>query len=41
MNIAAIINNINQAVSVKEYVDAYLLPVKAFSINYLNTFTIE
>lgn len=41
MNIAAIINNINQAVDVKEYVDAYLLPIKTFSINYLNTFTIE
>ena len=39
--IAAIINNIENAIEIKDYVDAFLLPVKNLSINYPNTFTLD
>ncbi len=39
--IAAIINSLNEAKNIKNYIDAYLVPLKNLSINYINTFTIE
>lgn len=39
--ISVIITSIDQAVSIKEKVDAYLIPMKSLSINYQNTFNIE
>lgn len=41
MHIAAIITDIKEANSVKDYVDAYLLPIKDLSINYPNTFSLD
>ena len=41
MNIAAIITNINEAKNIKDYVDAYLIPLKDLSINYPNTFSLD
>lgn len=41
MKIAAIINNINQANNIQNYVDAYLLPIQDLSINYTNEFSID
>ena len=39
--IAAVLTDINQAYDIKDYVDAYLLPLKDLSINYTNFFDIE
>lgn len=36
-----IISNIKQAKEINELTDAFLVPLKDFSINYTNTFTIE
>ena len=41
MFIASTINNIKQAQNIKDYIDAYLVPIKDFSINYPNTFKLE
>lgn len=38
---AVIINNVKQGTSIKDYVDAYLLPIDNLSVNYLNTFSVE
>lgn len=37
--VAAIINNVLQAKELLNYTDAYLMPLKDLSINYLNTFS--
>ena len=39
--IAAIVNNVQQAQNIQNYIDAYLLPIKDFSINYTNSFTLD
>ncbi len=39
--IAVIINNIESALEIKDYTDAFFLPIKDLSINYPNTFTLE
>ena len=39
--IAAIINNIDEAKSIKDYIDAYLVPLENLSINFFNTFTLD
>ena len=39
--VAAIINNINQAHNIKNYVDAYLIPINNLNINYTNSFSLE
>ena len=39
--IATIINSINEAQNIKDYCDAYLLPIKGLSINYIHTFSLE
>ena len=39
--IAAIINTINEAKNIKNYIDAYILPIKNLSINYQNTFDLK
>ena len=38
---AVIVQNVKEAYNIKEVVDAYILPIKDFSINYENTFTLE
>lgn len=38
---ATIISSINEAKSIKDYCDAYLLPIKGLSINYIHTFSLE
>lgn len=39
--IAAIVNNVQQAQNIQNYIDTYLLPIKDFSINYTNSFTLD
>ena len=39
--IAAVLTSINQAYDIKDYVDAYLIPLKDLSINYINSFTLD
>lgn len=39
--ITAVINSIKQAEDIKEYVDAYLIPLENLSINYINTFNLK
>ena len=41
MKKGVIISNIKEAKEIKDYIDAYLIPLKDLSINYTNTFTIE
>ena len=41
MKISVTVQNIKQAQDLVPYVDAYLLPVDNYSINYPNTFSIE
>ena len=38
---AVIVKDIKEATKIKDLVDAFLLPIKDFSINYYNTFTLE
>ena len=38
---AVIVKSVNEAQKISKYADAYILPVKDFSINYPNTFTID
>lgn len=39
--VAAIINSLDEASNIKDYIDAYLVPLKDLSINYINTFSLE
>ena len=39
--IAAIINNLDEAQNIIDYIDAYLVPLKDLSINYVNTFSLK
>lgn len=39
--VAAIINNIDKAKDIQNYIDAFLLPIKDLSINYIYTFSLE
>ena len=39
--IAAIINNLDEAQNIIDYIDAYLVPLKDLSINYINTFSLK
>lgn len=39
--IATIVNSVDEALKIKDYTDAYLLPLNNFSINYFHTFTIK
>ena len=39
--IAAIVNSINEAKCIKDYCQAFLLPLKDLSINYTNTFSLD
>ncbi len=39
--IAAVINNLDEAKNIKDYVDAYLVPLTDLSINYTNTFSLK
>ena len=39
--VAAIINNIDEAKNIQNYIDAYLVPLKDLSINYIHTFILE
>ena len=39
--VAAIINNIDEAKNIQNYINAYLLPLKDLSINYIHTFSLE
>jgi len=41
MNIAAIISSLKQAMEIKDLVSCFIVPINNFSINYINTFTIE
>ena len=38
---AVIVKSVKETKDLIKYVDAYILPVRDFSINYQNTFTIE
>ena len=39
--VAAIINSLDEASNIKDYIDAYLVPLKDLSINYINTFSLK
>ena len=39
--VATIINNIDEAKNIQNYIDAYLVPLKDLSINYIHTFILE
>ena len=39
--VSAIINTLKEAEDIKDYIDAYLVPLKDLSINYIHTFTID
>ena len=38
---AVIVQSVKEAKKINKYIDAYILPIKSFSINYPNTFTLD
>ena len=41
MKITAIIKNINQAFEIKDLVQTFIVPLKDYSINYVDTFSLD
>lgn len=39
--VAAIITSLDEALNIKDYIDAILVPLKGLSINYINSFSLE